>query len=429
MGQSFSEPVSNNPYLGYVAVALRSPNKVRLIHAPQDVVLKIEKIILEINKIFGESDAPVEREEKYGCVEYCISSGYCFQLSNNKSSATSGKLFVILMFEEMYKLGYDAVVSSDLSRMYDQATLFFTKNTSERTTQRVACLAPGKSDTLVILRANSAFINIVRRAILESWPLGIQNEKEIHCCGEILTQIKLHGTPWVDYAGPENIQCRQMLINILGQLGAESFKLLAGVNIKGGTDSLFFIQDPSYQAMPSTLCMISLNKNDRLRLINCRDMVGPLRETISRNYGEIQREEEKYGSWEFKLADTPWWTSGFLAIQARQLISRISETMLSYGWALTTAIDISRSLNDKSVLLYTKSPNYNTSFSCIALSDVHRLRLVDFSSSHTEQLREVLERFYLPGVTQQGQRDSTCYEIDLNGSPWTVRSCANLHAR
>ena len=429
MGQTFSEPVVNDPSLGYVGVALRSPNKFRLIHAPPEVVHMTERVIGEINNKGGADYIEVSKQDKYGTTGYSVGSGSCFQLNSGKTSATSGKLFTVLMFEEMYKLGYDPVVSSDLSRMYDQATWFFVKKTSERPPLRVACLAPGKSDTLVMLRANDRFKEVVRNSIVESWTLGIQHEKEIESCGETLTEIKLNGNPWIDYAGAENIQCRQILIQIFGQLGSINYKLLAGTNIKGGTDSYFFIQDPNYMIIPASLCMISFNKYDRLRLVNCVDMASPVRETISRHFGEIQREEEKYGSWEFKLSGNPWCCSGDQAIRSRQLISRISETILAHGWALTTAIDITRSLNDKSVLLYARAQNYTTNFACIALSDIHRVRLLDFSPSHTQQLREVLERVYLPGVKDQGQRDNTCYEMDLNGPPWTQNSSFNLHAR
>jgi len=428
MGQTFSEPVVNDPGLGYVGVALRILNKIRLIHAPPEVVLMTEKIIGEINKKSG-ADMEIIRKDKYGTFGYEVGDGSCFTLGSSKTSSTSGKLFTVRMFEEMYKLGYDPVVSSDLSRSSDQATWFFVKKTSERPSQRVACLAPGKSDTLVMLRADDRFQDVVRNSILEYWPLGIQREKTIESCGETLTEIKLNGNPWIDYAGEENIQCRQMLIHIFGQLGSTNYKLLAGTNIKGGTDSYFFMQDPSYTTTPANMCMISLNKKDRLRLVNCVDMAGPVRETISRHYGEIQREEEKYGSWEFKLSEKPWCCSGELATRSRQLISRISETMLAHGWALSTAIDITRSLNDKSVLLFTRAQNYTTNFACIALSDVDRVRLLDFSPSHTQQLREVIERLYLPGVEKQSQRDTSCYEMDLNGPPWTSNSSFNLHAR
>jgi len=427
MGQTFSEPVVSNPGLGYVGVALRSPNKIRLIHAPSEVVSMTERVIEEVSRKSGQ-EGEVVTKDKHGTVGMSLGS-YCFTLNSGKSAATSGKLFTVLMFEEMYKLGYDPVVSSDLSRMYDQATWFFVKKEAERPASRVSCLAPGKSDTIVLLRADASFIDTVRSAVVDAWPLGIQSEKTIESCGEVLTEIKLNGNPWIDYAGAENIHCRQMLLHMFGQLGSVHYRLLAGTNIKGGTDSFFFIQDPSYSITPASLCMISLNKYDRLRLVNCTDMAGPVRDTITKHYGEIQREEEKYGSWEFKLTGNPWCCSGDLAIRSRQLISRISETMLAHGWALTDAVDITRSLNDKSVLLYTRAKNFATTFACIALSDVHRVRLLDFSPAHTEALREVFLRVYLPGVRSEVQRDNACYEIDLNGPPWTQNASYNLHAR
>ena len=103
--------------------------------------------------------------------------------------------------------------------------------------------------------------------------------------------------------------------------------------------------------------------------------------------------------------------------------------MLAYGWALTSAIDITRCLDDKSVLLYTRAQNFTTTFACIALSDEHRLGLLDFPPSHMETLREVLARAYLPGITSQEQRDNGCYEMDLEGYPWTACSVFNLHGR
>ena len=211
MGQTFSEPVVNDPRLGYVGVALRSPNKVRLIHAPPEVVTMTERVIGEINRKGGAEHIDIKRQDKYGTIGYTVGSGYCFQLNSGKTSATSGKLFTVLMFEEMYKLGYDPVVSSDLSRMFDQATWFFVKKTTERPPQRVACLAPGKSDTLVMLRADSRFMDTVRNAIMDAWPLGIQNEKIVESCGETLTEIKLNGNPRIEriFSRTEIVQCRQ----------------------------------------------------------------------------------------------------------------------------------------------------------------------------------------------------------------------------
>jgi hypothetical protein len=45
MGGSFSEPVQRDPDCGYVAVVLRSYDKVRLIHAPRSVMDMVQRIV------------------------------------------------------------------------------------------------------------------------------------------------------------------------------------------------------------------------------------------------------------------------------------------------------------------------------------------------------------------------------------------------
>merc|ERR1719376_407337 len=178
MGQTFSEPVVNNPSLGYVGVALRTPNKLRLIHAPPAVVEMTGRVIREINQACGAGSKDVLVEDKYGVPSYTMEE-WCFTVGNGKKAATSGKMFTLRMFEEMHKLGYDPVVSSDLSRSYDQATLFFVKSTGERMSGRVVCLAPGKSDTLVLLRADE-----------------VQRSGEEDSAGVMDTRDTARVTPW-----------------------------------------------------------------------------------------------------------------------------------------------------------------------------------------------------------------------------------------
>ena len=220
-----------------------------------------------------------------------------------------------------------------------------------------------------------------------------------------------------------------MLINIFGRLGSVNYKLLAGTNIKGGTDSLFFIHDRDYRVSPADFCIVSLNKNDRLRLVNCVEMADVVRQVVIRNYGEIQKEEDKYGSWEFKLPGYPWNCSGHEAIRSRRLISRVSEAMLAHGWALTNAIDISRSTDDKSVLLYTRCQPLSTNFACLALSDVDRIRLLDFPPAETSSLKTCLVQNYMPGVQKEEVKDERCHQLDFIGSPWTQSSSFGIHAR
>merc|ERR1711915_310960 len=348
---------------------------------------------------------------------------------NQPVESTSGKL-LIMMLEEMRKLGYNPVVSSDLSQRFDKATWIFVKTTSDRPSKEVVCLAPDKSDIMLIVGACNRFQDVVRTSITEAWPLGIQQEKNIDVCGELILQIRLNGNPWWDYEGEEkHTRCRQMLIEIIGQLGYNNFRLFFRTNIKGGTDSYFFIQDENYSIDPSKLAMISLNRTDRMRLINCRDMAESIRRAIIRDGNEIEAEEDVYGSWEFKLSGKPWKSYGAEAVRSKRLICRVSEKMLDHGWTLTNAIDISKSVSEKSVLLYSRSENYITQFACIDLSYHKILRLLDFPQSVASELKEVIEWKYIPGIKREQQTDESCYELYLKGGAWSGDSPFNLHSR
>ena len=156
----------------------------------------------------------VKREEKFGVTEFRLKSTYCFQRLCSKTVSTVGKLFTILMLEEMYRMGYEFIISSDLARDDQLATLFFSKNSVEKNTQY---------------------------------------EKTVVCCNETLTQIKLCGNPWESVTGEENVQCKKMLLQIFGRLGAKQFRLLTSTNIKGSIDTFFFIQDANYNITPEDL--------------------------------------------------------------------------------------------------------------------------------------------------------------------------------
>lgn len=81
--------------------------------------MKITFVSLLFSEISRSNE--IEPEEKYGCLEYRL-PGSPFVVNSGRESATLGKVFGIRIMEELNALGYDLVVSSDLSRAYDQST-------------------------------------------------------------------------------------------------------------------------------------------------------------------------------------------------------------------------------------------------------------------------------------------------------------------
>ena len=174
------------------------------------IALKVD-ISREVSK-----EEEVLAEDKFGAVQFRL-PGSPFVLNAGKESATIGKVFAIRVFEEMNRMGYDLVASSDLSRAYDQSSWqvkvaksliqifisilsrFFKKVNAERARQPVLCIAPGSTDKIVIVRGCEYVIDAVRDVINEVWSPGMQNEKSEEVGNERLYEFKLRGNPWYIY--------------------------------------------------------------------------------------------------------------------------------------------------------------------------------------------------------------------------------------
>ncbi len=126
-GSDFSSPAESGrgesgggkSNFGFVCMVLRSYDKLRVLHAPRDVLEAVDRIVRDLSH--GETAAS---EDRYGCAQFRL-PGSPFVLSAGRESATVGKLAAIRVFEEMNALGYDLVTSSDLYRAYDQSSWFF----------------------------------------------------------------------------------------------------------------------------------------------------------------------------------------------------------------------------------------------------------------------------------------------------------------
>merc|ERR1712110_1239930 len=173
-------------------------------------------------------------------------------------------------------IGYDLQIGSDLNRYSECSkviwkgavgSLFFRKVTSERPPVKVVCVAPGKADTIVLLNHSESVKNMVENAIKDAWPSGIQRQEDREVVGHTVHEIKMEDCPWK--ANELYVYNNEIINMIVGNLSKINLRLVGGINIKGGTDSLFFIEDPGSHAQ---LNLISLCQMNRLSLKN---IIGP----------------------------------------------------------------------------------------------------------------------------------------------------------
>jgi hypothetical protein len=121
--------------------------------------------------------------------------------------------------------------------------MFFKKVTIERSPLQVLCMAPGGWDKLILLHHTPDVYKCVLDTVNTIWSDGISKEKTVESQGETLQEIKMNGCPW-NASGDESTASRILLMTLIANLSKIGWKFHAAVNIKGGTDSLFFINMP-----------------------------------------------------------------------------------------------------------------------------------------------------------------------------------------
>ena len=118
--------------------------------------------------------------------------------------------------------------------------------------------------------------SMVDNAIKDTWPSGIQRQEDQQVIGYMVHDIKMNGYPW--RASEANIDNNRIINMIVENLSKINLRLVGGINIKGGTDSLFFIEDPGSNAQFSS---ISLCQRNRLRLVDCKEESQCVRQAIA----------------------------------------------------------------------------------------------------------------------------------------------------
>ena len=117
---------------------------------------------------------------------------------------------------------------------------------------------------------------------------GLQNREVKEEEGtSITTELKMNGTPWFlggwfTGAGEEGVSLRQLLMEMIRVMRKYNYVIVANISTKGTTDSIFFQQSKRLYGSPEDMFILSLNNNDKIRLITAPDYVQGLVEEVIR---------------------------------------------------------------------------------------------------------------------------------------------------
>jgi len=406
----------------YFCVAVRSPDRLRVILATQYEINIIRQVINE------SWPRGIQQEYAYqGGVHEFKLSGLPFAPNSSSSVAISSRRMAGCILQRLHQQGCKLLISCGLTRTTDLTSWIFKKvPVNPLSSPPFLVVGLSSTDSLMILNAPTQLHQLFRDVIQKSWPAGIQNWS--YNDGVLL--IKLSGTPWCPN-GSETVSSKVILQTLVNDLYLNQWNLYGNSNLKSSANTLFFEYNPSIAPglIAASHLTVSLNKNDTLRLIGIpQNLISVIRETIQACWLRgIQAESNYFGSWEFKLCGNPWWASGTEAVDSRYLILKLIECLQQYGWTIIASIDSSRKPSDKSSLLFRLSQPRRSQVFCVSLNENDKLRLVNVPDNIKRVCEGVIHSQYILGV-KRVQQYGNSLEYKLHGYPW-ADSLDGLHGR
>ena len=409
---------------------------------------------------------------KYGMVSFKLpgcpfktKTGGTFSRRSSEKACLFGKLVILRVLEEMDKLGYTYMLSSDLTRTVDNGTMIFRKSPRvpvSRPWRKCLCVTPLDLDKLVLIRCPENVQEAVRFSIGKTWTKGITYAREetissinssTDSSSETIFKVKLKGKPWSCAWASNNdeaVGSRKLVIEIVKNLEGLGWKFYAEVNIKGTADSMFFVYDPESASQREEYGMLCVNRVDRLRLIDFDEnpnVISTVIRSLVNDYRSKhpQTQEFNNGTTEFKLDGSPFLaTEGKEVVESRLMIAGVLAGLRELGYQVVSGLNFSRKLSeDKTSILFRKQFGYQSGgegnfilHACIAPFDENILHIINFPTDVRQALREVIEQYYPYGIHSETYLSPHCLQLTLNGRPWndslaghTGRRTDNFHAR
>ena len=169
------------------------------------------------------------------------------------------------------------------------------------------------------------------------------------------------------------------------------------------------------------MLMISLNREDRLRLISCPGyVISAVEEVITHHWEQgLQASRERENCWELKVSGTPWWAEGEDTVKARYLVAHIISKLKALGWEVAATMDLSRKENYKTVFVFRQGPPQIQPFSVLSFHESDKLRLMS-SCEEKFVLADSLDKILTSvGLTKSTRPYWKAKQWKLKGSPFS----------
>jgi len=312
------------------------------------------------------------------------------------------------IFEDLQKISWHIIISTDIGKIDTNSCIFLRKIVvvDERKVKKlhregnIFTFSPSGHSNILLLDVPSNVEKELVDAIKSN--INVKNYELIENReGALITsKLSMSGFAWAATGG-NAISIRKMILDVIETARKYKFELVTNINLKGTTDSLMFQHKMSLQSGSEDMFAMSLNRNDRLRLICAPSyIVTACEEVLSQHWGIQGCKQKESDCYEFKLYGNPWWADGESAAKSRFLIATIISKFKSVGWEIGATVDVSRKLNDKTVFIFRQCPPETQDFAVLSFHESDKLRFMS-SVEDSFQLTDFIDRLLdASGMTQ-----------------------------
>ena len=363
--------------LDYCALYCRSPNRLRLVNAHPEVVTAVEAALtrhLLDFRLYWSSRATCAFKLH----------GEPFQhLGSSEEKTIRVKRAIAAAIVLLQASSWEVVVSTDIGKVGTNSCLFFRKvvildQHKKAMFERdgdIFIFSPSGQHSLLLIdvpvNIETELVENIREIV------SVEDYSLLDTASNLLltSKMKLAGCSWTS-TGEQAVAVRKMVLAVIRVARGHKYELVTNLNTKGTTDSLLFQHKSSLLNTPEDMFIMSLNRNDRLRIIGAPNYIEIEAEEVVGEHWGVQGVAPYAGSYELKLYGTPWWADGEDTVKARHVVGHLIARFKSLGWEVAATVDVSRKLQDKTVFIFRQCPPEQQDFCVLSFHGSDKIRFL-----------------------------------------------------
>jgi hypothetical protein len=274
-------------------------------------------------------------------------------------------------------------------------THFFQRCESSSPPIEMACLQLANRDKIRVIQLDSKVEhNGLATTIRRHWHAVETTQKYG------VTVYQLQGNPWLTNETSKdknNVNARKLIMGILNYMNEQGWQRVVPFVCTisdWDADSLLFLREfTSEQSRPREFCAVSLERRHKIRLIGGADECTQtaFQESVSRHWIITETNRIAHDNLQLKLRGAPWYpVSTAENIASAQLVCAVLQGLWDQGWRWHCALDLSKSLGDKSTFVLARTLAGEDDFSggrisCVQPKGSGKVNLVSFPPSVLER--------------------------------------------